>query len=107
MPDDVLQENGTWCSSANQSEDFGPEVRVMVGSLSVAGVAPGLAGVSGGEEVEVPELGALERAYVVMPWHLWPVLLEDANGERVNLHLANAGVSSSLQSKVNPSDAGE
>jgi hypothetical protein len=107
MAHHVLQEDETGSSDANDPLDFRPEVVFVAGSLLVAGVAEGLTGVPAGEEVKVPELMALEVSDVSDAWGVGPVLGEDASAVRVNFHLANAGVSSLFQSKVNPSDARE
>jgi hypothetical protein len=93
-----------WCHGGTKD----PAAAAGVGGVAPAGsLRESWAGVPACEEVEVPELMTLEVSDVSDAWGVGPVFREDASAVRVNFHLANAGVSSSLQPIVNASDAGE
>ncbi|MDR9392618.1 MAG: hypothetical protein RI554_11390, partial [Trueperaceae bacterium] len=92
---------------ANDPNDFGPKVTVIVRSFAVSSGAEGLAGVPADEHVERPEFRAGEFPHVIDAWDVRPVFLEDFLVEGIDFDLADDGVAGTLEAEVEPSNAGE
>lgn len=78
VPWDVLQERVSWSYCANDSEDFGPKMTLVVFAASLSGVTERLAGVPADEHVKVSKLISFEGADVLVLGNCRPALLEDA-----------------------------
>ena len=72
-----------------------------------AGQGVRLARESTGKQVERSKLITSKRLHVVVLGNVRPVLLKHLAGVRVDLHLADALVTGSLQAEVNTANTGE
>lgn len=107
MPWDVLQERVPWSYCANDSEDFGPKMTLVMLAASLSGVTERLAGVPADEHVKVSKLISFECADILVLGNCRPVFLEDAECVRVDLDLPDAGQAGSFETQVKPADASE
>lgn len=107
MPWDVLQEDVTGSYCANDSEDFGPKMTLVICSSPLARVAEWLAGITADEHVEVPKFVTSERAHVLVFGDVRPMFCEDAQRVWVDLYLADACQSGPLEAEIEPTNAGE
>ena len=107
VPWDVFQQRPFGLKYAKGSGEVRPEVASVVGSLSRAGEAKGLAGIATTDEVGSFNGVPIDRGHVAEVRHVRPVFRKHASAVRLDLGLPRASHAGALQSKVDTSDPAE
>jgi hypothetical protein len=77
---DVFQHDESWCQDANGSQDFRPQVSLIVSAFPQAGVTEWLAGVAAREDVYGLHLEPVHGGYVAEVGHVGVMVGKDAGG---------------------------